>query len=208
MSRTNRIRRSSFTLFELLLVLALSVLIVAIAYPVFSKPMANQRLRKSGELIRTVWARARVKAQESGRIQMFHYVPNTDQYYVQPWFAGSEETETNATPWNASQQMDEVAGAFAAAQQPKQLPGGVTFAGDRTVVESRDAAFLEAASATSAGSVQTSNYRPILFYPDGSSSTVSLLLNNEYDSFVRVTLRGLTARSKVSDLLNADEVSQ
>jgi hypothetical protein len=41
---------------------------------------------------------------------------------------------------------------------------------------------------------------PILFYPDGTTSDASLLLSNEDQVIVRVTLRGLTGVSSIVDV--------
>ena len=65
--------RSGLTLLELLLVLALLVIIASMSLPAMSGPMENERLRKSGDLVRAEFASARVRAMRSGRIQVFQY---------------------------------------------------------------------------------------------------------------------------------------
>ena len=81
-----RVRRG-FTLLELVLVLMLLVIVAGLAVPSLSRSVAGERLRRSGDTIRTQWARARVKAMKSGRIHVFQYQAGGDQYQTQPWIA-------------------------------------------------------------------------------------------------------------------------
>jgi len=46
---------------------------------------------------------------------------------------------------------------------------------------------------------------PILFYPDGTTSTARLLLRNEYDRSIELSLRGLTGVARVGELKTVAE---
>ena len=62
-----RLRRSGFTLFEILLVLALLVVIAAVMMPVISDSLSQARLENSGELVRAAWGKARLAAMQARR---------------------------------------------------------------------------------------------------------------------------------------------
>ena len=66
-------RPGGFTLFEVLLVMALIILIGALTMPGFSRTFENQRLRESGDIIRTAWAKGRIEAMKSGRTLLFRH---------------------------------------------------------------------------------------------------------------------------------------
>jgi len=54
--------RKATTLIEVLLVLALLVMLAAMTWPALDRPMADQRLRKAADRVRTAWVRARIDA--------------------------------------------------------------------------------------------------------------------------------------------------
>jgi prepilin-type N-terminal cleavage/methylation domain-containing protein len=62
-----RPERGGFTLFEILLVIAILVIVGAIAYPSFSAWSRNQRLQEATDVFQTGCVRARTRALEEGR---------------------------------------------------------------------------------------------------------------------------------------------
>ena len=47
---------------------------------------------------------------------------------------------------------------------------------------------------------------PIYFFPDGTTTTVRLLLRNEHEFYIILDLRGLTGITTVSDVMTVDEL--
>ncbi len=194
--------RRALSLLELLLVLALLVVVAALVLPALANTMENQRLSKAGDVVRASWNNARVRAMRSGRIHMFRYSPGGNQYYVEPWFAVTDEIESSDKSWDTSAGNADLQAALAVRANPEELPEGVTFVQAQTFFDSRD----QAATEDIAGAGLPLPAAPILFYPDGTTSTTRLLLMNEQESYVVVQLRGLTGIAKVSELLTPAEL--
>jgi Tfp pilus assembly protein FimT len=199
--------RSSFTLLELLLVLALIVVLFSLSIPALRRPMATQRLRKAADAVRSEWTRTRVRAMRSGRIHAFQYELNTaNRYRVSPWQMDSDALEaadatqsgfrTDASPSERMYQAE-----FA-------LPEGVSI----TSSENKDVrSFLLAQDVS--GQVDRAlggqwSDPPVYFYPDGTASTSELLLRNTYGDSIRLRLRGLTGLVEVSEVEAELEVLQ
>ena len=190
------IQRRAFTLMEMLLVLAIMVIVAAMTLPALRGPMENQRLRRAGDLIRAEWAKARVRAMKTGRIHVFRYQTDGTTFGVEPWYAADDDqTSTN----DSSRKQ----GNVSALQESQPLPDDISFAGGDTTSDSRS---LHAEKTMGGGGGKAA--RPILFYPDGTSSTARVVLTNRRQTFVLVSLRGLTGIAQVSDLLSAGEVPQ
>lgn len=197
-------RRRAFTLLELLLVLAVIVAVGALAYPALRGPFETQRLRKSAELIRTEWARARLRAMRTGRVHVFRYTPSATQYMVETWVTAADDQESvnNFQPTGAG-------GANGVqptlpTSRSSELPEGVRFFGGETAIDARASLFSESAGMGIAGS---GNPIPVLFYPDGTTSSAALILINTRQHCVQVTLRGLTGSSLASDVKTIEELS-
>ena len=189
-------QRRAFTLMEMLLVLAIMVIVASMTLPALRGPMENQRLRKAGDVIRAEWAKARVSAMKTGRIHVFQYQTDGTGFGVEPWYAADDDqTSTNDSSGKG--------GNATALRITQPLPDNISFAGGDTTSDSRSL-HLE----NNMGGASGKAARPILFYPDGTSSTARVVLANRRQAFVVVSLRGLTGIAQVSDLLSADEVPQ
>ncbi len=197
----NRQYRSGYTLMEMLLVVAVLVAVAALAWPSLRGPLANQKLRKSGDLVRAELARARNRAMRTGRIQAFRYQPGTGHYTVEPWFADDDFLESNVRTVGQAP-VDE--GIVAQAVQV-ELPEGVIFSGSAVEMTTRDLDSVQDGSQIQAlGQVASPN---LLFYPDGTSSTARIIIANQGTSYsLIIQLRGLTGISKITDLLNPDQL--
>lgn len=208
--------RDGFTLVEVLLVLTVLVIISALAWPALRGPLDNLELRQAAESVRVVWSDARLQAMTTGQIHVFRYQPLGGQYQVEAWTGidAALEASDAETPL-----VETLPGKI------ERLPEGVWFAGGLTDVDRRAeqaaANSLEAESATgpllaesgptatAEGDQPTAAWTtPILFYPDGTTSTAQITLQNEFARFVTLRLRGLTGASRASDLQTHDEVAR
>ena len=190
-------RRNAFTLLELVLVLMLMVIVAGLAVPSLSRSIAGHRLRTSGDMIRTEWTRARSKAMKSGRIHVVQYQAGGDQFQTQPWIAADDLLEASSQAlMSQSQNATMPAPASGLAAQPERLPEGVLFVDSQATPDTR--AQLVAAQApmpTATGGVWS---EPLLFYPDGTTSTAQLTLQNRRGRRTTIELRGLTGVSRVA----------
>ncbi len=224
--------RRAFTLMELLLVIALVVAVGALVLPALANTMQNRQLKLSGEQVRSEFAKARVKAMRTGRIQVFRYELAGDRFLIEPWFAEGEELETSAEamPAGRGSPGQNMAGQRTTGprRQPtggnaslgggsevndgtRRLPDGVLFIHGASTDDPRTRAVevnLDEPLVAQRGldEMATMWSRPILFYTDGTSSEAEVLLKNRRNYFVRVELRGITGIARASDLLTVEEL--
>ena len=193
--------RRAVTLLEVLMVLAVLVALASIAWPAMQRPLSGQRLRKSADTVRIVWARARVKAMSTSQTLVFRFAVEGERYTIQyhagPEFAADPDSpEAMETDGSGEDPL-----AYVFGREPK-LPEGVLFVSAETDEDTRAASLvLEDPPMVEAG---TSWSEPILFYPDGTSSTVRLVLQNEFDRAIELSLRGLTGVVTVGEPYSAE----
>lgn len=221
-AKTSPARTSArgFTLLELMLVLAIVVAAASIAIPMVAGPLEGQRLLKAGDQVRAAWNRARVTAMRTGRIHAFRFQLQTNLYVIEPVASPEDYLESGVQqfgPGGLAAGPQQPVPPFAAAQgpagmsadgllQPKEIGDNVVFVNVASQIDLRSSRVLE--QMQNAGDMGAIS-EPILFYPDGTSSTAQLLLSNDrQEDFVVVKLRGLTGMAYVSSLLTAEELPQ
>ena len=194
---------SGFTLLELTLVLALLVVIAAMVWPAFERPLASERLRHGADKVRAEWMRTRVRAMTTGTPHVFRHMPLTNQYQVEIWSGAESQLEAaSLSDFGIPQQPTVVAQGIG----EKGLPDGVVFDANQTLQDTR--AMLVGADGMQSQMGQAEWSEPIYFFPDGTTSTARLLLHNELGLYVVLDLRGLTGVVTVSPVLTADELPQ
>jgi prepilin-type N-terminal cleavage/methylation domain-containing protein len=177
-------QRSGYTLFEVMLVLAILVAVGAVAAPVFRQSFEVERLRKGADTLRTAWSKARVQAMSTGLTHIFQFEYAAGQFVVAPWEEGAALVQTTTTN---------------AVQRTGQLPDGIVFYAAEKLAEER------AATVEETGAQQAPQ---IFFYPDGTTSTAQVMLSNQTDRFVKVFLRGLTGVPNIGEVVTADELAE
>ncbi len=189
------------TLFELLLVLVLLVVIGSLAVPLLEGGFASIRLRRGADQVLAAWTEARIQSVQTGETHQFLFQSETGLYRVEPWQAGIE-------PGTASLDVAPVAND---ATKPlwlpyeAQLPEKILFIeGDGLTIEGANGRTVETLNQGTSSAWST----PILFFPDGTTSSASLLLRNERQLYQRITLRSLTGVARASDVLTRDEAEQ
>jgi prepilin-type N-terminal cleavage/methylation domain-containing protein len=202
----SRHSRRGLTLLEMILVLSVILAVAAVALPMLRGPMEDQRLKKTGDVLRAQWARARATAMQTGRMQLFQYQVGTDLYSVISWYDESdllESTPNAIVPTGpVSPQLDARSALNPLGVRGAKLPEGITFYAG----ESRSDARAAEATSDLSGALATAG-PPIVFFPDGSASDARVILTNQR-FFLEVRLRGLTGIARVSDLLTAEELSR
>ena len=194
--------RHAVTLVEVLLVLALLVALVSISWPALERPLSNQRLRNAADAVRVEWGRARIEAMSSGQTLLFRYSIEGDRYAIERQ-AGPESSPD-------VESADGSAGLSGYQSRPGalywselKLPDGVIFLSGETAEDTRaDALGLESGVS---GEADMNWSEPILFYPDGTTSAATLVLKNEYDRCIEMSLRGLTGVVNVGETYSLDQ---
>jgi prepilin-type N-terminal cleavage/methylation domain-containing protein len=169
-----------FTLIEVSLVLVILVVIGALIAPQMEGAFNRSRLRNGGEVIRSALARTRLRAMETGQTHIFRCQLKGGEFQILsiPEVMASGGQTTNPTGAviepNADWRLDFT-----------RLPGGVTFAKlDAAPSQQVVAMFSTLQNSAWAG--------PVVFSPDGTSTDATVLLVNENQNTIRVTLRGMT----------------
>ena len=187
--------RPGFTLVEVLLTLCLLVVIASLVWPVLDKPFANQRLRKSADRVRVHWCAARVDAMDTGEVYVFRCAIGGNRYRIDRC-AGLMATADALDAEGAKQPA--MTGRPAVTK--RVLPNGVNFVSAAIEADSRATMLGVGNDLASTASATAANWsEPIIFYPDGTTSTAKLVMKNKHGRKVRLSLHGLTGVVRVSD---------
>lgn len=196
--RPPRDNRHGMTLIEVVLVVAVLVVVASLASPSLLGMMETQKLRKSAEVMRGAFAKTRLSAMKSGRIQMFRYQYDTGTYAVEPWYASDDMLESNDLQPTLPGMLPNPAANTPAGGRPTELPDGVIFLAGQTLSDNRsveiDTALAQELSRETVWSP------PILFYPDGTTSDARVVLANKKRQVIEVTLRGITGMAQAGEL--------
>ena len=201
-TKNNPIVRTGHTLIELLLVLAILAMAMAMAIPTYESMVSGRRLQNSAESLEVQLQEARVKAMRTGQSQVFRFDVGASTYTCEPWLSGAEELnsgpgaamqslsgqilETSSSPGSLGSQVDVSKGS-------KKLEEGIVFASANTANDSRTAyAQVQEGGATAVG-----GNTPVMFYPDGTSTTAEIVVQDSEGRQRTIQLRGLTGRTKM-----------
>jgi hypothetical protein len=177
------------TLFEVVLVLTLLVVISAITLPLLEGTFSRAALDSGGDLLRGAWAKARLTAMQSGQTHAFRYEPNGSRFQIVALNSlGAPEVSEMAPidPETAPEPTEIVS------LKQNRLPDGIVFSSGNV---SSSAQILAMMPVTMEGPWSP----PIVFHPDGTTSDATVVLANSEQHMIRVTLRGLTGISHMSD---------
>jgi hypothetical protein len=146
-------------------------------------------LNGGGDTLRGAWAKARLAAMQSGQVYAFRFEPNGSRFQIVALNAIGlpESSELAPDDPEAARDVSDMLRL-----PTSRLPEGVVFAGGDIGASNQVAATMPE---TAAGPWSM----PVLFRPDGTTSDASILLTNDRQQTIRVTLRGLTGISNVTD---------
>jgi type II secretory pathway pseudopilin PulG len=196
------------TLVEVMLVMAILLILASLALPIMRGPLSNMRLRKAGDVIRTEWTRLRVQAMGDGEIYAFRYTIGSNRYLVEaiddPHFvdrSGPSSVE-NGSDGRVSDRNTREDGATVGLDAPETaasggatletLPEDVYFADGLVATDPRSGHYVPVEAVETTDDSGATWSAPILFYPDGTTSTALLLLKNARPRCLEVRLRGFT----------------
>jgi type II secretory pathway pseudopilin PulG len=225
---------SAFTLIEVILTLCLLVIIGALAWPQLEKSFSRQRLRKSADIVRTQWCKARVESMKMGSIRVFRYEIEGNRYRIDMLSTDSAALLTGSTTDtalsgnsqitpdnNASAGTTQNSSSFAGTpvSTEQTLPKDIFFVSSQTtsdagtIMMATSAASAsstppaDASTAGNANSIGAAWSEPIYFYPDGTTSSTRLLLRNKEGLTINLFMRGITGIVTVSDVIAGGQTS-
>lgn len=77
-------RRAGYTLFEVMLVMAVLIVAAAISVPVIDAMLAGPRITAARDMIQGRWADMRGRAMQEGRPYRFSVIHNTGKFKIEP----------------------------------------------------------------------------------------------------------------------------
>ena len=184
--------RRAVTLLEVLLVLIVLSLVAAATWPSLERSFADQRLRDAADLVRAEWSSARAKAMESGVDYRFRYTLEDRRFWI-------EECQDTGSLGNG---LDS-ATALGSGAHEETLPEEVVFHEGEVKSDSTEegADTMPGDGEVDPGSLEGGESgAAIVFRSDGTCSSAKLVLRNEYDRGITVTIRGLTGMSEARDI--------
>ena len=195
--------RHAFTLLELLLVLAVLAAIASIVIPQSGVLLGDRQVARSGEQVRIEMTRLRVDAMRQGRVMMMQGMLEGNSVRIKPFYSLADSTEAidqtgSQSALLSGAQQATVAAPMMDVEQEKtiELAENVTIDAVATVSAARSFEIEQLAAAEGSGWSQ-----PILFYPDGTTSTAAMTLSQESIGKVIVKIRGITGDATVSEVL-------
>ena len=224
--RTRRITAATpqgFTLFELLVVAALVIVIGGLIYPALTSTAETQNLVRSGDTLRTFFARSRNEAMRSGQTLALRYQVGGNQFIIEPWDTGDSSLESSnvVSNFNILGQLEQTSNndrnvTKRLLQQMQALPDKVVFAAGTQAFDGRELAQNDPTLNLNAENIATDSAtdfidamwsQPILFYPDGSTSQSEVRIGtDDLQIFVMVRIRGLTGVAYVTEIMTQIEV--
>jgi prepilin-type N-terminal cleavage/methylation domain-containing protein len=178
------------TLVEVVLVLALLVVISAISIPLLEGSLSRAALHSGGDLLRGAWAKARLAAMQSGQMYVFRFEPGGSRFQIVTLGTLGAPEGNELAPLDPDAKSD-ATGIVRLSQN--RLPDGIIFTGGDVSSSAQVLATLPTAA-------DGPWSQPILFHPNGTTSDASVLLANDRQTTIRVTLRGLTGVSHAADV--------
>jgi prepilin-type N-terminal cleavage/methylation domain-containing protein len=180
--------RRGFTIFEMLLVLAVIVMILGLAWPMLERFHSEYRLRQGGQLVQSKLAAARVHAIDTGYPYEFRYEPGGQRFLVLPHDRQALFAQQNPGTHGPAR----IAGKLPAPQA--EFDSTVAGAGQTIPAE-----WLTGIAAAD-GYAGASWSSPILFYPDGTAAQASLTIRDKKSQHITVSVRPLTGAVSVSKI--------
>lgn len=201
--------RDGFTLLELLLVLTILTLLASVALPQVAWLLGDRRVVRGAKLIREELILSRVDAMRQGRILMLDAQLESNQLRIRPFRSLADSV-------NAVDQTGSQSALLTGAEQGQFTQVETPATGDQAEADVREVELpdevvvksLAVVSAAQAMEIQqmtlenqSQGYsQPILFYPDGTTSTASITLTHPTHGQITVKLRGITGDVTISEV--------
>ena len=220
----NTLHKKGLTLIEVMLVMTIMVVIATLSIGFTAGLLANYRIRQSSDDIRAEWVRLRIKAMEDGHIYCFRFAYGANEYRVDrvldAHFSAKFDEPNRSTYsygddpiWDKTIDPNDLTREDYFLPEPDMEYGETPlslslktelarncFFADCYVKPDMRGRYYEGLDNYSFSSGDGSWSKPILFYPDGTTSTATILIKNDQARCIEMHLRGLTGAVAVSSV--------
>jgi prepilin-type N-terminal cleavage/methylation domain-containing protein len=197
-----RVRRG-YTLFELLIVVAILATVVALSWPALERFYLEYRVRQAGQLVQARLAGARVHAVDTGFDYQFRFEPEGQRFLVLPY-----DSQALAALQTASSPTGGSSGSSTAVRIPRiagTLPS-TTAHFDSTSTGASAPQQIPAewlSGIPDADKFNGVNWSaPLLFHADGSAASAQVIIRDKKSRYVVVSVRSMTGSVSVSAIQN------
>jgi len=203
-STTSRLNlyRPGFTLLELLLTIAVVAAIAAVSIPNMDLLLRDRRLVRAGEQVRIEMTRLRVNSMRQGQVMMLQAMSGGNSIRIKRFQSVADATEaidqtgSQSALLSGANQGTMTSQATDTTERTIELPAQVTIESVGVASAARGSQIEQATLSDQAAGWS----RPILFYPDGSTSTAVVVLRHESVGQLKVKLRGITGDATVGQV--------
>jgi Tfp pilus assembly protein FimT len=195
-----------------MLVLAILGLIGAMVVPRMNEVFERQRLQGAADLIKIEWEEARLEAMRTGQSQVFTCDLGARTYKIEPLISQADTTDasdgaavmtTGGVVETESTNLGTVVKAADMSQTSEELEERLSFVTCQVAGDMRSYAVMEESQNTGTGQVNIQNQaQSVIFYPDGTTSTAEVRIQNERGEIRAVQMRGLTGASRIIQVKN------
>ena len=195
--------RSGFTLLELLLTIAVVAALAAVVIPQVSWVLGDRRLVGAADQMRVELTQLRIDAMREGRVIMLEGMIEGNTLRTRPYHSAIDSVEAidqtgsqSALLSGANQASISVAIPDEAEETTIDLPDGITVQSVNVVSSARS---LEIEQLNLSNQAEGWS-QPILFYPDGTTSTAIIVFKHVTHGQIGVKLRGITGDVTIGEL--------
>ena len=173
-------KRNGHSFMEMMVVLSVLAGMAALAYPMLKSPLNKMHLKAAAQEVSTELSKTRLKAMQTGVVQVFQVQLHTGKFHSAPM---DEEPEPEIDEEVERSPLNEIADKII---EEKELPSGICF--DMPDVEQNVQEWTNVA----------------VFYPNGDTNNAAISLMDKTDMHIDVKVSGLTGSSKIGDCYRDD----
>lgn len=197
----NRLR-NAFTLLELLLAIAVLAAVAAVVIPQIGWVLGDRRLVRAADQMRIEMIQLRVDAMRSGRIMMIEGMLETGNLRIRPYQSLTDSVEAldqtgsqSSLLTGADQATFTTMATDEVTEELIELPENIVVQAVAVVSAARAMEIEQQALS------ESSEYgQPILFYPDGTTSTAAIALAHPIQGRITIKLRGITGDVTIGEV--------
>ena len=186
-------RRHGYALKGVMMTLGLIVVSIVIAWPVIQGVNDIKYLRSAAEIVVEAATKARLNAMGYGQINLLRFQPETGDFAIQQQPDIAMDADLALGPQaDSALRLPSIDWEI----DGQKLPAGVYFVAVQVAPDERNAV-LDDLMVDPAVKVTADS--PLMFFPDGRSSTAELILRNDRGQYIEIKFNGHTGQASAGE---------